>query len=408
MSFAGAQINKIDGGLGGGVTSDRVAVLILGGAASDKLELHKPYELLQLGDAEDLGITEASDTANKELSHYHISEVFRLSPETRITLIVVPKATKESELKSLAELVAALRSVKGINAIATAGLTADESIQIAVQGLQLMVDAFAVDHIYIDTVINEGHGMYLGDKELISEFPNLRDFDSEVITPFWGQDPAVAAKDEAYADHAAVGSALGMLMVRSIHENLGSVDIEKKPRNRRGEQDYSLSDTKAGIWLSAALSNGMPVESLSIPDQNKLDELGYVYVGTFNDYGGYFISDSHTCTEAGSDYCYIERNSIWNKAARLTRAILIPRIRGKVKADTETGFIQNTTITYWDGLVRAGLQEMVNAEDMAGFDIYIEPNQAAVQTAPFRMKERLVADGIVHEFDIDLGYAKSI
>ena len=129
MTFIGAHINKMDGGLGGGETSDRVAVLVIGAAESDKLTLHKAYELLQLTDAEALGITAAGDQANGELSHYHISEVFRLSPETRIHLIAVPKATKVSELKALPRFITALRSIKGLNVISVAGLTADDSIK---------------------------------------------------------------------------------------------------------------------------------------------------------------------------------------------------------------------------------------------------------------------------------------
>lgn len=407
MSFAGVNINKMNGGLGGGQTSDRVAVLVLGGEASDKLSLNKAYELLQLSDAEALGITAASDDANAELCHYHLSEVFRLSPETVINLIVVPKVTKASELKALPEFVTALRSIKGVNAIATANLANDASIGVAVQGLQLLGDHLAADFIYIDTIIPEGKGSYLGEGALAT-YPDLRALDSEIVTPFWGQDPAIAALKPEYADHAAVGTALGSLMVRSIHENLGSVDIEVKPRSRKAEQDYTLTDTKQGRWLSAALSNGMSFNALSVADQKKLDTLGIVYVGAFAEYGGYFISNSHTCTTADNDYCYIERNAIWNKAARLTRATLIPRIRGKVEADPATGFIKSTTISYWDGLVRKALDGMVAAGDIASYDIYIDPNQAAVSDKPFRIKERVVADGIVHEFDVDLGYTKSI
>ncbi|MDU1892753.1 MAG: DUF2586 family protein [Dysgonomonas sp.] len=407
MSFIGAQINKLNGGLGGGETSDRVAVLVVGGAAiPDKLELYKPYELLQIEDAEVRGISAESDTANKELLYYHLSEVFRLSPETRVHLLVVPKATKVSELKNLTDFIAALRSIQGVNTIGIAGLTDDATIDVAAQGVQLLVDSLAKDYIYIDAVLIEGKGAYLA--EDIVDFTDLRTFESENVSVVIGQDPAVAVLDPAYTHYAAVGSALGMLLVRAIHENLGSTDIEVKPRSRKAEQDYTLSDTKQGRWLSAALSNGKEFKYISVPDQKKLDELGYIYVGDFSGYGGYFFSDSHTCTEAKSDYCYIERNAIWNKAARIIRETLIPRIRSKVQADPTTGYIKNTTITDWDGRVRRALEPMVNDGNMADFDIYINPKQAAVSTKPFNIKVELVADGIAHEFEVDLGYTKSI
>jgi hypothetical protein len=406
MTFIGAQISKLDGGLGGGETSGRVAVLVAGGAAiSGVLELNRAYELLQIEDAEAIGITAENDAANKELTYYHLSEIFRLSPETRVHLIVVPKATAVSELKDLSGFITALRSVQGVNTVGVTGLADDAGVDIAVQGAQLLIDDLAEDYIYIDAVLLEG-GAYLAGG--IVNFPDLRALDSENVSVVIAQDADVAALDPDYAGHAAVGSVLGMLLVRAIHENPGSVDIEVKPRSRKAEKDYMLTDTKQGKWLSAALSNGAPVESLSVADQRKLDELGYIYAGSFAGYGGYFLSGSPTCTDAGSDYCYIERNAIWNRAARIIRETLIPRIRSKVQADPSTGYIKNTTITDWDGRVRKALEPMKSAGNVADFDIYINPNQAAVSSRPFNIKVQLVADGIVHEFEVDLGFTKSI
>ncbi len=143
-------------------------------------------------------------------------------------------------------------------------------------------------------------------------------------------------------------------------------------------------------------------------DQKKLDTLGYIYVGKFEGYGGYYFSNSHTCTEEDNDYCFIERNAIWNKGARIIRSTLIPRIRSKVQADPSTGYIKNTTITDWDGRVRKNLLAMKNAGNVADFDIYIDPKQAAVSSKPFKIKVHFVADGIAHDFEIDLGFTKSI
>lgn len=408
MSFTGPDIIKLNGGLGGGETSDRVAVFVAGAdAIAGKLEQYKAYELLQIEDLEARGITEETDATNKELTHYHLSEVFRLSPDTSVNIITVPKLTKVSELKNDAAFISALRSINGINTVCIGGLTADENIQIAVQGAQLLIDKLAEDFIYIDVALIEGKGSYITGP-LVADFTNLRVFDSEIVAPIWSHDPAIAAKDEAYADHGAVGSALGMLMVRAIHENLGSVDIEVKPNKRKAEENYTLTDTKTGRWLSAALSNGQLYESLSGADQKKLNELAYIFVGKFEGYGGYYFSNSHTCTEEDNDYCFIERNAIWNKAARIIRTTLIPRIRSKVQSDPSTGYIKHTTITDWDGRVRKNLLTMKSSGNVADFDIYINPKQAAVSTKPFNIKVHLVADGIAHDFEIDLGYTKSI
>jgi hypothetical protein len=417
MSFKGATINKINGGLGGAESVDRVAVMVLGcGAIANTLAVNRAYELLQLSDAEALGITERRDDTASRLDWYQLSEVFRLSPETRIHLIAVPTTVKVSDLKNLPAFITALRSIDGVNIIAVSGVAGETGADMAggITAAQILVDSLSADHIYIDAVLLPGVGSYMPAEDAFSEYTDLRALDSPNVSVIIGHDPAIAAKKEAYASHAAVGSALGMLMVRAIHENLGSVDIEIKPSSRKGEQNYTLSDVKLGRWLSVALSNGTGFDTLSVPDQNKLNELGYIYVGKFQGYGGYYFSNSHTCEGEDSDYCFIERNAIWNKAARIVRQTLIPRIRSKVEADPKTGYIKETTISDWDGRVRKALEPMKAEKNVADFDIYINPKQAAVppiengKRKPFSIKIRLVADGVVHEFDVDLGFTNKI
>lgn len=406
MSFKGAIINKNDGGLGGGKVTDRVSVLIAGMTASELVLNNSAYPLLQIEDAEALGINLTSDDEQNILVYEHLSEAFRLSPETPVHLITVPTTTKVSDLKNLVELKAALRSIEGINTIAIAGLMADETLQSAVSGAQLLVDSFAEEHILIDAVLIEGNGSYLtGD---IATYPNLREMNAPNVSVIIAQDADVANRKSGYSGYAAIGSALGMLMVRYVHENLGSVDVENKPRRRKGENDYSLTDRKNAKFLSVQLSNGKKFSELTYSDQKKLNELGYIYAGSFAGYGGVFFSDSHTCEESSSDYCYIERNAIWNKAARIIRHILIPRVRSKVESDPTTGYVKHTTITDWDGRVRSALESMIAAGNIADFDIYIDPQQTAISSDPFMIKVRLVADGVVHEFEVDLGYTNKL
>ena len=109
-----------------------------------------------------------------------------------------------------------------------------------------------------------------------------------------------------------------------------------------------------------------------------------------------------------SDYAFIERNAVWNKAARIIRNTLIPRVRSKVEAEPSTGYIKSTTIASWDGLARKELGRMVAAKNMADFDILIAPNQLVVSNSPFKIKVKLVADGVAHEFDVDLGFTNRI
>lgn len=405
-AFNGVIINKVNGGLvRESDTGDRVLLLICGATATDNVPNYKPTKLNSIEALEQLGVSEETDKTNKELLYYHCSETFRLSPERELWLMTVPKAIKATELSVASDFLSAIRSVGGVNTIGIVGITADETVKSATDALQLMVDTLRADHLYIDAVILEGLGSYLSS---ISTASDLRSFDCENVSVIIAQDKDVANKDTAYAAHAAVGTALGMLSVRYVHENMGSVDIENHPRTAKGTPDYSMVDSKLGRWLNVAISNGTLLSAVSRADQKTLNEKGYIFAGSFEGYTGVFFSNSHTCVKKDSDYAYIEYNAVWNKAAKLVRNTLIPRVRSQVKADPSTGYIATETISYWDSLVRKTLDEMVKADNIAGYDIYINPKQAAVSEKPFNVQVKMVANGVVHEFEVDLGFTNKI
>lgn len=406
-TFTGVGINKMHGGLVRETdTGDRVTLLVCGGTAlSGKLVNYRPLRLDAVGDLEALEWDEAADLKNKELVHYHVSEVFRLSPERPVYLMIVPKADKVSTLTANKDFIAGVRSVNGVNTVGICSLAADTTVDIAVKAAQTLVNSLREEHIYLDAVLLEGPGGYL---TALEDATDLRTLDSENVSVVIAQDPAQAAKDEAYKNHAAVGSALGMLSVRYVHENMGSVDIENHPRTAKGTADYPLTSVLLGKWTNAALSNGTAMANVSVPEQNRLTEKGYIFVGGFQGYAGYFFNNSCTCTDAKSDYAYIEYNAVWNKAARLVRGTLLPRVRSKVKSDPATGYISSVTVSDWDARVKSALETMVAAEDISDFDIYINPKQSAVSDKPFNIQVKLVADGIVHEFEIDLGFTNKI
>lgn len=405
-NFTGVLINKVTGGLVRDTdTSDRVILLVVGGSEIGKVEYYKPEEMNDITDLEALGWDASIDLENKELVYYHTSEVFRLSPERSMWLMVVPKSEKVSALVSKDEFINAIRGINGVNTIGICSLAADETITVAVQEAQKMVNKLREDHLYLDAVLIEGLGKYI---TTTADATDLRQLEAENIAVIIAQDPAQAGKDEAYKGHAAIGSALGMLSVRYVHENMGSVDIESHPRTAKGTKDYPLTSKLNGLWLDASLSNGKPFSQLSVSEQKKLKDKAYNFVGSFQGYAGFFFSNSCTCTDATSDYAYIEYNAVWNKAARIIRNTLLPRVRSKVKADPTTGYISPITISSWEVLVNSALESMIAVDDIADFDIYINPKQMAVSDKPFSIKVSLVADGIVHEFEIDLGFTNKI
>jgi len=407
MSFQGTKVNKMNGGLGRTSGTDRVICLIAGMTQVGDLAYNTAKELLDINAVEKLGITASTDDTNSELLYYHLSEMFRLAPEFTFWLIPVDKTKTVAALVADADLKAAIRGIKGINVLGISGLaTPVASALVDAVALQSLVTSFMAEYLYIDGIIVEGVGAAVAIE--VSDYPDLRTVTAPNIGYVVGQDPSVAELNAGYVKRAAIGTALGSIAVRKIHEDIGSVDIEEKPRTRRGEENYSLTDEALGRWLSAALSDGTGFETLTEAEQKSLTAKGWMYVGSFANYPGFYWNGCPTAVSKNSDYAYFNFNCIWNKAARIIRNTLIPRIRSKVPTDPATGYLKSTWIAGCESSVNAALNAMVSAGNIEGKDVYINPAQAISEETPLEVKCKLVVGRIVHEFSVDLGLINNL
>jgi hypothetical protein len=409
MSFEGVKVNKLNGGLGRtNPSDDNVFALYYGIADADLpagVTHYKPIRLLQPRDAEIVGFTASFDANNDELIYHAVSEFFRLCPDGLLYLIPCSNDKTSAEVVGEPGFIAAIRespTVKGIgiaNTTTTIATAAGE-----VEAVQAIVNTLAASHRLIDFVILEGKGPAA--PIALPDFPVLREKKAGNVSVCIAQDPGVAALSIGYDKRADIGGVLGMLAVRQINENLGSVNVLQKPSTRKGERDYPL--TSSTRWLSAALSDRTPVATLSAADKKDLTDKGYIYAGLFEGYGGIFFNSSPTATEKTSDYAFIENNRTWNKAARLIRTTLLPEIKGIVKRDPTTGYIRSTTISRWSGLVNAALERMVAADEISGYDVLIDPKQILSESTPLIVKAEVLVDDIVHEISVDLGLTNNL
>lgn len=411
MSFEGVKINRLNGGLGGENDNEDGVFLLVASVASvpGSMNLHEAYPLLGVKDA-DAMMLNASYDANEGVLVYHaVERFFQLSPEGKLYLMLTDALTALAVMTSN-DFKAGLRQVPSVKGIGIMGATDTvTSLYAAVEQVQSVVTIFKGDeHRLIDFVVIGAGGLMGGASLNISAYPDMRSKDAPNISVSIAQDPDVANLSASYSNYADVGSVLGMLAVRGVNENLGSVDINRKPSGRRGDRDYSLSDAGSGSWMSASLSDGKRFSSLSSAEKKALTSKGYIYAGSFEGYGGVFFNSSPTAVEKASDYAYIERNRVWNKAARAIRTALIPEVRRTVKKDPSTGYIRSTTITRWTGIVKKVLERMEAADEISGYAVYIDPKQVLSESSPLRVKASVVSDDIVHEFEIDLGLTKQV
>ena len=407
--LTGVAVHRLEGGLGiKNPAADGTVALIASLPSLNGLKV-KNYEankLLQLSDAETLGINAAYDANQKTLVHHHLSEIFRLAPEAVVYLIPTEKSKKLSAV--LPQVLPALRAnqdIKGLGCIGFAD-TGAELKTLAEKVQTDVVEKLGDENRLIDFVLLEGKAA--ATPVSVTNLPDLRSLTAPQVSVIFGHDPAIAKLDAAYKLYAAIGSALGMLAVRKVNENIGSVRIQNPPADSRIRSDYPLTDTAKGRWLSASLSDGTPMQNLSKTDLKTLTDKGYIYAAAYEGYGGIFFSHSPTCTTKTSDYGYIENNRTWNKAARLVRQTLLPEVKGVVQKDPQTGFIKSTTISYWQGLLNRALEQMVIGEEISGFRAFIDHRQSIRPEHSLKVKIHIVKDEIAFEFEVDLGYTQKL
>lgn len=413
MSFEGVKITKLEGGLGRTNPADDgvMALVVALSTLPSEIDNYKPYKLIQARDAELLGFNESFDANQLVLVNHHINEFFTYSPEGTLYLICVPdeideSAAKPEDIANSDDFKAAIRQAASVKSIGFVGFApAIGTVATSVAAIQDgFITDMAAEKRLIDNVMLEA--IPAADVTGVTALPDLRDGNAGNVSVCIAQDPKVAAIDNAYENYVAIGAALGMLSVRQVNENLGSVNILQKPQARRAQGDYPL--TIADRWTDAAISNGVSVTELTGVDKKSLTDKGYIFAGSYDGYGGVFFNDAPTATGLESDYAYIENNRVWNKAARRIRAILLPEIKGVVKKDPQTGYIKSTSISRWTTLVNAGLEMMLAADEISGYDCYIDPKQILSSGQPLIIRAQIVMDDIVHEMDVELGLVSKL
>lgn len=339
-------------------------------------------------EAEQLGINESLEANEGVFLYEDIVDFFRLAPEA--TLYLFP-STSIDDVKNW---INQNKEIKGFGfKDIPEDLTDDAVIYQTVQELQDIVNELAAANRLIDFVV-------VGFDEFESFQPNL----FELVCP----QVSVVVACEKPNGQVGVLPYLGMLAVRRISENAGSVDIIQKPLSKRGRQDYPLTDALLGRWTEAFLSDGRSIESLDKSELTAIINKGYIVAAQYEGYSGYFFENSYTCVERSSDFAYIENNRVWNKAARIIRATLLPRVKSKVKKDPNTGFMATTTVAYWKGLLENALEKMVISDDISGFEVAIDSKQIVNDTSPVKVRALVVSDGIVHEFEVAVGLTNNI
>lgn len=398
QEFEGVKLVKAQGSLNrDGVNTDgHIAIVIQTQTLPAGVADNAINETFELADAVALGIDASFDANNNILAYHHIEEFYRLAPEGKLFVILTSSTTAATffALPVVTQIFKTIDSVKKIGFVYNNNVT-DLDLDAELLATQKFVDDMAAEHYLID-------GVYLEGRNIGTAGTDNRLLDASNCHVVIAQDPDIASIDAAYANYAAVGSALGMRAVRTTKENLGSTDVINKPDSAKGDLVYSLTDETTGRWLSAALSDGTSFDSLTATQKDNLTLKAYIYAGSYSGFAGLFFNAEPSCVAISSDYAHGENNGIWNKAARAIRLALLPKVKSSVKVDTATGNIRNTSAKYLETIAEKPLLTMLANDEISDASVQIPTNQSPSDQSPLKVNASVTKDRIIHLFEVTL------
>lgn len=404
MALNGVTVNRLNGGLGRkNPSTDGVCLLIVGGAvAATGLALKTAKEFISLEEAVAVGIDPSFDDTNDILAHHHIDEFFRVNPNGNLFVVLDDDTLTAQEIKTILK---ENKEIKAFGVVRNAAV-APADMDAFVSNYQTIVNDLRAESRNISAVLVEG-GVFDAET-LISAYPDARAYEAENVSIIIAQDPIIRAVKTAHETYAAIGTALGAISVRGVNENIGSLDIENKPSDFKGDSVYPLTNADRQRWLSAKLQDGRDFSSLTIAEINALANKGYILVGFYNGFAGYYFTDSHTCTESASDYSRIENNRVWDKAASLGRKALLPRVKGNVLKDPTTGFMRDIEAAELESLAENAIKTMEASGEISGVSIYIDAKQSISDDSPLKVKGEVLFNDILHAMEFDLGLTNKL
>lgn len=424
MGFEGPVINRLNGGLGRtNPPGDASFGLLITHtyALPSGVTQGQVYKLWSVKDAEDLGITASYDSINEMLAHYHIDEFFRLAPDAELFVMFPGNKDQDdlftitsgsSDVHQLVLSETAERKIKYVGVVHniddayvpdTTADNIDSFVMLSIPKAQAIVDDLFSNKIYLDGIMIDGRSFGTA---ALTTIPDLRTKNCGQVAVCVAADPVISALTPVYAGHSAVGAALGMLAVRQVNENLGSVDIKNKPAVKKGRRDYPLGN--GIVWSSAIISGGKKVAELTESQKKNLTDKGFVFAGSYEGYAGIFFNSSPTCVEKSSDYAYIENTRVWNKATRIVRETLIPRMKSTLKKDT-SGNITASSAGGMEALVNSALKTlMVDKDECSAAGCFIETEQQVSEENPLKIMVSVQVDDIIHAMEVDLGLTTQI
>lgn len=420
-------INKLSGGLGRrSPEQDMVSGLLFSVNATD--EFDKPERIASVEDAEALGITEDFDVDGQSV-YYQIQQFFRMNPSGDLYIMGKEASSYENIVAKAMEMQEKTNGNIRQLAIIYSGPTTFAQTKAAALKAQQQAALAYKDYMPFEVIL-EGKGFDASTAPSLSEFnaENVsvvvamdvaKAFEQKLIQKDTNKPYTLATNEElvpvqsspnvyniknanglkkennvvlefifknSYKNTAAVGLALGAISKAKVSENIAW--IEKF--NLTGEG-----------FAKAGFVGGQEIKTLGT--LSELNDKRFIFAKTHTGLAGVYFNDSHTCTTGTSDFAYVENNRTINKATRLLRTALLPKLASPVLVDIDGKLPQSVSKSF-EGLCRSALEGMVANQEVSAFDVYVDPKQNILATSELRVKAEITPIGTARKIMVDLGF----
>ena len=405
MARPGLEIIKTDGNLGRQEPSeDNVTGMVLNAVATAEMDLGTIYPINSLADAEALLLNDAYDDDNDVLVYHRIKRLFVRQPSIKLYILPVAQdvtltqmADKENEY--LAKL---LRNQEGEIRQAIIARNPDgdyvptiedglnDEVVASVFKAQELTEAEFEKGRYVDIFV-EGRN-FTGTTAAVKD---LRDLVTECpdVSVVLMADNDISKKKAAYLKYAAVEDYVGIVSKAAVSQNPGEL-IE----------NFNLTNVAAGAFLNPGLSSGNHINTYTDSDLEVLNEKGYVFA-TNQGVAGYHIEDSNTCAKITSDYAQLENSRSIKKAIRLARKALLPKVKGRLYVDPDTGQLAAEDRKELEAVTVESINPMVADQDVSGgVEAYIDPAQNILATSEFEVQFSFIPVAIGRKITLKIGF----
>ncbi len=425
-------ITKLSGGLGRrNPEQDMVSGLLFSGLETSSLKFDTIKRIASLEDAEALGIDESYDI-NGQSAYYQIQQFFRMNPSGDLYVMLVGTEVYGDTVKKAMSMQEKANGNIRQMAIIFSGDTTFAQTKDALAIAQEQADLAYTDYMPFEIIL-EGKGFNAAvetdspslallnsenvsvviamdvekafEQKLIQQYTNKAYIlkSGEELVPSQNSSDIYNVRDadglkkdgsavlefafqESYKNTDAVGLALGALSKAKVSENIAW--IEK----------FNLTGNG---FAKPGFVGGKEIKSLG--DLRTLNEKRYIFTQTHTGLAGVYFNDSHTCTTGTSDFAYIENNRTVNKATRLLRTALLPKLASPVLVDIDGKLPQSVSKSFED-LCRNALEGMVANQEVSAFDVYVDPKQNILATSELKVKAEITPIGTARKIMVDLGF----